>query len=179
VLAKIYLGKITKWNAPEIVALNPGVKFPADEITVVHRADGSGTTFLWTDYLSKVSPDFKTTVGASTAVKWPLGVGGKGNEGVRGQRAAPERFDRVMSNMPTRTRTRLNHAQMKNHDGQFVQPNDTSFKAAAAVRGVDEDAGLRGCVDRPGRQEQLADYRCRVRHHAQGANGSGQRARKY
>ena len=131
VLAKIYLGKITKWNAPEIVALNPGVKFPADEITVVHRADGSGTTFLWTDYLSKVSPDFKTTVGASTAVKWPLGVGGKGNEGVA---ANVQRLKGSIGYVEYAyaNKNKMNHAQMKNHDGQFVQPNDTSFKAAAA-----------------------------------------------
>ena len=82
VVANIYLGKITQWNAAEIAALNPGVKLPAEEITVLHRADGSGTSFLFTDYLSKVNANFKTTVGAGTAVKWPLGVGGKGNEGV-------------------------------------------------------------------------------------------------
>jgi len=82
VIADIYLGKVTNWNAPEIAALNPGVKIPAGEITVVHRADGSGTSFLFTDYLSKVSPTFKTQIGAGTAVKWVVGVGGKGNEGV-------------------------------------------------------------------------------------------------
>ena len=82
VIADIYLGKITKWNAPEIAALNPGMKLPADDITVVHRADGSGTTFLFTDYLSKVSPEFKTKVGADASVKWAVGVGGKGNDGV-------------------------------------------------------------------------------------------------
>ncbi|HEX2529901.1 MAG TPA: phosphate ABC transporter substrate-binding protein PstS, partial [Burkholderiaceae bacterium] len=82
VLARIYLGKITKWNATEIAALNPGVKLPATDINVVHRADGSGTTFIWTNYLSKVNADFKNTVGSGSAVKWPAGVGGKGNEGV-------------------------------------------------------------------------------------------------
>src|SRR4051812_48891187 len=81
VLGDIYLGKITRWNAAEIIALNPGVKLPDADITVIHRADGSGTSFLWTDYLSKSNPDFKSTVGAGTAVKWPVGVGGKGNEG--------------------------------------------------------------------------------------------------
>ena len=82
VLADIYLGKIKKWNDKAIADLNPGVKLPADPITVVRRSDGSGTTFIWTDYLSKVSPEWKTKVGASTAVAWPEGVGGKGNEGV-------------------------------------------------------------------------------------------------
>ena len=82
VLADIYLGKIKKWNDKPIADLNPGVKLPAEPITVVRRSDGSGTTFIWTDYLSKVSPEWKTKVGASTAVAWPEGVGGKGNEGV-------------------------------------------------------------------------------------------------
>src|SRR6476661_5149612 len=81
-LADIYLGKVSKWNDPAIAKLNPGVKLPDENITVVHRSDGSGTTFLWSNYLSKVSPDFKGTVGEGTAVKWPAGVGGKGNEGV-------------------------------------------------------------------------------------------------
>ena len=81
-LADIYLGKIKSWNDKAIADLNPGVKLPADPITVVRRSDGSGTTFLWTDYLSKVSPEWKSKVGAGTAVAWPEGVGGKGNEGV-------------------------------------------------------------------------------------------------
>src|SRR4029079_6882154 len=78
----IYLGKGTKWNDPAITKLNPGMKLPATDITVVARSDGSGTNFLWTNYLSKVSPEFKTTVGEGPSVKWPTGVGGKGNEGV-------------------------------------------------------------------------------------------------
>jgi phosphate transport system substrate-binding protein len=130
-LAKIYLGKVTKWNAPEIAALNPGVKLPADDITVVHRADGSGTTFIWTNFLSKTSPDFKSTVGAGTAVKWPAGVGGKGNEGVaanvqriRGSIGYVEYAYAKKNNM--------SYSLMKNHDGQIVQPEDKTFKAAAA-----------------------------------------------
>ncbi len=82
VLAKIYLGRIRKWNAREIAELNPGLPLPAINITVVHRSDGSGSTFLWTDYLSKVSPEFKSVIGSGTAVKWPIGLGAKGNEGV-------------------------------------------------------------------------------------------------
>lgn len=131
VLAHIYLGKITKWNAPEIAALNPGVKLPADDITVVHRADGSGTSFLWTDYLSKVNAEFKTTVGAGTAVKWPVGVGGKGNEGVA---ANVQRIKGSIGYVEYAyaKKNKMSHTQMKNKDGQFVQPDDETFKAAAA-----------------------------------------------
>jgi phosphate transport system substrate-binding protein len=131
VLADIYLGKITKWNASEIAALNPGVKLPDAEITVVHRADGSGTSFLWTDYLSKTSPDFKSTVGAGTAVKWPVGVGGKGNEGVA---ANVQRMKGAIGYVEYAYAKKNNiaHIQLKNRDGQFVQPDDETFKAAAA-----------------------------------------------
>lgn len=131
VVAGIYLGKIKKWNAPEITALNPGVKLPAADITVVHRADGSGTTFLFTDYLSKVSPDFKATVGAGTAVKWPAGVGGKGNEGVA---ANVQRIKGSIGYVEYAyaKRNKMQHTQLKNADGQFVQPDDESFQAAAA-----------------------------------------------
>jgi phosphate transport system substrate-binding protein len=83
-LAGIYLGKITKWNDPAIAKANPGVKLPDASIVVVHRSDGSGTTFVWTDYLSKVSPEWKSSVGSNTSVSWPVGLGGKGNEGVTG-----------------------------------------------------------------------------------------------
>jgi phosphate transport system substrate-binding protein len=131
VLADIYLGKITKWNAAEIAALNPGVKLPDAEITVVHRADGSGTSFLWTDYLSKTSPNFKSTVGAGTAVKWPVGVGGKGNEGVA---ANVQRMKGAIGYVEYAYAKKNNiaHVQLKNRDGQFVQPDDETFKAAAA-----------------------------------------------
>ncbi|RZI43001.1 phosphate ABC transporter substrate-binding protein PstS [Herbaspirillum sp. HC18] len=131
VLAEIYLGKITKWNAPEIAALNAGVKLPAEDISVVHRADGSGTSFLFTDYLSKTSPDFKSTVGAGTAVKWPVGVGGKGNEGVA---ANVQRIKNSIGYVEYAyaKKNKMAHAQLKNRDGQFVQPDDDTFKAAAA-----------------------------------------------
>jgi phosphate transport system substrate-binding protein len=84
VLADIFLGKITKWNDPAIGKLNAGVNLPATDITVAHRADGSGTTYIWVDYLAKISPEWKSTVGVATSVKWPTGVGGRGNEGVSG-----------------------------------------------------------------------------------------------
>jgi phosphate transport system substrate-binding protein len=131
VLANIYLAKITKWNAPEIAAINPGAKLPATDITVVHRSDGSGTTFVWTDYLSKTVPDFKSTVGAGSAVKWPAGVGGKGNEGVA---ANVQRIKGAIGyvEFAYAKKNKMAHTQVKNRDGQFVQPDDESFKAAAA-----------------------------------------------
>ncbi|MYN07840.1 phosphate ABC transporter substrate-binding protein PstS [Massilia sp. FT127W] len=131
VIGDIYLGKITKWNAAEIVALNPGLKLPADEITVVHRADGSGTSFLWTDYLSKTNAEFKTKVGAGTAVKWVVGVGGKGNEGVA---ANVQRIKGAIGYVEWAfaKKNKIAHTQLKNKDGQFVQPDDDNFKAAAA-----------------------------------------------
>jgi phosphate transport system substrate-binding protein len=131
VLANIYLGKITKWNAPEIVAMNPGIKLTGSDITVVHRSDGSGTTFLWADFLSKTNADFKNTVGSGTAVKWPVGVGGKGNEGVA---ANVQRIRNSIGYVEYAyaKRNRMSHTQVKNRDGQFVQPDDDTFKAAAA-----------------------------------------------
>ncbi|GAB3431389.1 phosphate ABC transporter substrate-binding protein PstS [Massilia solisilvae] len=131
VLADIYLGKLTKWNAPAIAALNPGVKLPDEDITVVHRADGSGTSFLFTDYLSKSSPEFKGKIGAGTAVKWATGVGGKGNEGVA---ANVQRIKGSIGYVEWAyaKKNKMSHTQLKNHDGQFVQPDDDTFKAAAA-----------------------------------------------
>jgi len=131
VLAAIFMGKITKWNAAEIAAINPGVKLPAEDITVVHRSDGSGTTFLWTDYLSKVNADFKTTVGASTAVKWPVGLGGKGNEGVA---ANVQRIKNSIGYVEYAyvKKNKMTYTLLKNADGQFAEPDDENFKAAAA-----------------------------------------------
>jgi phosphate transport system substrate-binding protein len=131
VVAGIYLGKITKWNDKKIAELNSGVKLPPDDITVVHRADGSGTTFIFTDYLSKVNAEFKTTVGAGTAVKWPVGVGGKGNEGVA---ANVQRIKGSIGYVEYAyaKKNKMSHTQMKNRDGEFVSPDDDTFKAAAA-----------------------------------------------
>ena len=131
VTADIYLGKITKWNDPQIAALNPGVKLPADEITVVHRADGSGTSFLFTDYLSKVNPEFKGKIGSGTAVKWAVGVGGKGNEGVA---ANVQRIKGAIGYVEWAfaKKNKLSHTQLKNKEGVFLQPDDDNFKAAAA-----------------------------------------------
>ena len=131
VLADIYMGKITKWNAQPIAVLNPGVKLPADDITVVRRADSSGTSFLFTDYLSKASPDWKLKIGAGTSVKWAVGVGGKGNEGVA---ANVQRIKGSIGYVEWAyaKKNKLSHTQLKNKDGQFLQPDDENFKAAAS-----------------------------------------------
>ena len=130
-LADIYLGKVKAWNDKAIAELNPGVKLPANPITVVRRSDGSGTTFLWTDYLAKMSPEWKQKVGAGTAVSWPEGVGGKGNEGVA---AYVQRIKGSLGYVEYAyaKRNRMSHAAVQNRDGQFVQPDDTTFQAAAA-----------------------------------------------
>jgi len=131
VLADIYLKKITKWDDKAIKALNPELNLPSASIIVVHRSDGSGTTFNWTNYLSKVSPDWKNTVGEGKAVKWPVGQGGKGNEGVAA-------YVRQLKNSigyveyAYAKQNNLSWAQMQNKDGSFVQPSEESFAAAAA-----------------------------------------------
>ena len=131
VVGDIFLGKITKWNAPQIAALNPGVKLPADDITVVHRADSSGTSFLWTDYLSKTNQEWKARVGAGTTVKWAVGVGGKGNEGVA---ANVQRIKGGIGYVEWAyaKKNRMSHTQLQNADGAFLQPDDSAFAAAAA-----------------------------------------------
>ena len=131
IIAGIHLGKISKWNDAAIVALNPDMKLPALAITVVHRADSSGTTFLWTDYLSKANAEFNSVGGANTAVKWPTGVGGKGNEGVA---ANVQRIKGAFGYVEYAyaKKNKITHAQLKNRDGEFVQPDDETFKAAAS-----------------------------------------------
>lgn len=131
VLANIYLGKITKWDDAAIVALNDGLKLPSADIIVVHRSDGSGTTFGWTNYLSQVSSEWKDKVGEGKAVKWPVGQGGKGNEGVAG-------YVRQLANSigyveyAYAKQNNLSWTQLQNRDGNFVQPEQTTFAAAAA-----------------------------------------------
>lgn len=131
VLADIFQGTITKWNDPALRALNPGIKLPNTTIVVVHRSDGSGTTFIFTNYLSKVSQEWKSTVGEGTAVSWKTGTGGKGNEGVASY------VQRIQNSIgyveyAYALQNKMAYAQLKNLDGQFVTPNDTSFKSAAA-----------------------------------------------
>jgi phosphate transport system substrate-binding protein len=130
VLADIYFGKVKKWNEKAIADLNPGVKLPDENITVVRRSDGSGTTFLWTDYLSKVSPEWKEKVGSSTAVAWPEGVGGKGNEGVA---SYVQRIKGAIGYVEYAyaKKNKMIHVAVRNKDGVFVQPDDSAFQAAA------------------------------------------------
>lgn len=130
-LADIFLGKITNWNDPAIKAINRGVNLPDAAISPVRRADGSGTTFIFTNYLSKISPEWKTKVGEGTAVSWPVGAGGKGNEGVAAfVGRLPNSIGYVEYSYVKQNK--LNYAILGNADGNFVAPDDTSFKAAAA-----------------------------------------------
>jgi len=131
VLAHIFLGTIKKWNDPAIVALNKDVKLPDTSINVVHRADGSGTTFIFTNYLSKVSPEWKTAVGESTQVNWKVGIGGKGNEGVANNVKQIKNSIGYVE-YAYALQTKMTYTQLKNREGQFVKPDDDSFKAAAA-----------------------------------------------
>ncbi|MFZ5546738.1 MAG: phosphate ABC transporter substrate-binding protein PstS [Pseudomonadota bacterium] len=131
VLGDIYLGKITKWNDPAITGLNPGVALPDAAISPVRRADGSGTTFIFTNYLSKVSPEWKAKVGEGTAVNWPAGAGGKGNEGVSSYvQRLPNSIGYV--EYAYAKQNKMAHVLLKNKDGNFVAPDDANFKAAAA-----------------------------------------------
>lgn len=131
VIADIFLGKIKKWNDPAITKLNPSLKLPDQDIMVVRRADGSGTTFIWTNYLSKVSLEFKEAIGEGTAVNWKVGAGGKGNEGVAAMvRQLPGALGYV--EYAYVKQTKMNWVQMQNRDGQWVAPDDLTFKAAAA-----------------------------------------------
>ena len=131
ILADIYLGKIKKWDDPAIAKLNPDLKLPGSAISVVHRSDGSGTTFIWTNYLSKVSPEWKSKVGEGTAVNWPTGVGGKGNEGVA---SYVQRINGSIGYVEYAyvKQNRMAYALVKNRDGKFVSPNAQAFQAAAA-----------------------------------------------
>src|SRR3984893_12807274 len=137
-IAGVFLGSIKKWNDPKLTALNPGVKLPDQEIVMVHRSDGSGTTYIWTDYLSKVSPEWKQKVGTNTSVNWPTGLGGKGKEGVGGQiKQTPgalgyvELFCAVQNKMP--------YADVKNASGEFVKASVESITAAMATAQIPDD----------------------------------------
>ena len=130
-LANIFLGQIKMWNDPAIAALNGGVPLPAKKITIVHRSDGSGTTFNFVNYLSKVSPDWKTKVGEGTSVKWPTGIGGKGNEGVA---AYVKQISGGIGyvELSYALQNHMAYARLKNAAGNFVLPSDETFTAAAA-----------------------------------------------
>jgi phosphate transport system substrate-binding protein len=137
-IAGIFLGQIKKWNDQKITALNPGATLPDQEIVVVHRSDGSGTTYIWTDYLSKISPEWKSKVGTNTSVNWPTGIGGKGNEGVAGQiKQTPGALGYV--ELIYAVQNKMPYAEVKNAAGEFVKPNIQSVTAALATADIPED----------------------------------------
>ena len=137
-LAKIFLGTITKWNDPAITALNAGAKLPDSDIVVAHRSDGSGTSFIFTDFLSKVSADWKSKVGANTAVNWPVGLGAKGNEGVSGQvKQTPGAIGYV--ELIYALQNKMTFADVKNANGEFVKASLESVTASLAAAEVPDD----------------------------------------
>jgi phosphate transport system substrate-binding protein len=137
-IAGIFLGEIKKWNDPKITAANPGVTLPEQEIVVVHRSDGSGTTYIFTDYLSKISSEWKSKVGTNTSVNWPTGLGGKGNEGVSGQvKQTPGAVGYV--ELIYAIQNRMAYADVKNAAGQFIKPTLDSVTAAIATANIPDD----------------------------------------
>ena len=148
-LAGIFLGKITKWNDPAIASVNPGVKLPAQDIIVIHRSDGSGTTGIWTDYLSKVSDEWRTRVGMGTSVRWPVGLGGKGNEGVAGLvKQTPYSLGYV--ELIYAIQTKLPYGSVRNSAGTFVKASLESVSAAAASVAASMPADFRVSITNPG-----------------------------
>jgi phosphate transport system substrate-binding protein len=151
VLADIFLGKITKWNDAAIHAANPGVNLPNSEITVVHRSDGSGTSYIWCDYLSKVSPDYKRTVGVATSVNWPVGVGAKGNEGVAGLvKQTPGSIGYV--ELIYAVQNKIAYGSVQNLAGEFVRATTetVSNAASAAAKNMPKDFRV-SITNAPGR----------------------------
>jgi phosphate transport system substrate-binding protein len=148
VLADVFLGKITKWNDDRIRAVNAGASLPNQPIVVVHRSDGSGTTYVWVDYLSKVSPEWDKQVGRGTSVKWPVGLGGKGNEGVAGQvKNTPGALGYV--ELAYATTNKLPVAEIRNQAGKFVEPTIESTTAAAASAAKTMPADFRVSLTNP------------------------------
>jgi phosphate transport system substrate-binding protein len=151
VLAEIFMNNIKKWNDSAIASLNPGVALPDTDISVVHRSDGSGTTFIFTNYLSKVSPAWKSKVGENTSVQWPSGVGGKGNEGVA------QYVQRIKGSIgyveyAYALQNKMTYALLQNREGNFVSPTEASFKTAAANAKWDMDKGFYEILtDEPGK----------------------------
>jgi phosphate transport system substrate-binding protein len=176
VLADIFLGKIKKWNEPAIADLNKGVALPDQAITVVHRSDGSGTTFIFTNYLSKVSPEWKQKVGEETSVSWPTGVGGKGNEGVasyvkqiKGAIGYVEYAYALQNKMA--------HTLLQNKEGTFVAPGEESFKAAAAGANWEKAPGFYEILtDEPGKQSWPITGATFILMHKSQANTDGAKA---
>ncbi|HTC89121.1 MAG TPA: phosphate ABC transporter substrate-binding protein PstS [Bryobacteraceae bacterium] len=150
-LAGIYLGSIKKWNDPALVKDNPGAKLPNEDITVVHRSDGSGTSFVFSDYLAKVSPEWKTKVGVNTSVNWPVGLGGKGNEGVSGLvKQTP--FSIGYVELIYAVQNKMEYGAMKNKAGNFVKADFNTVSDAAAGAAKDMPADFRVSItDAPGK----------------------------
>lgn len=147
-LADIYLGKITKWNAPEIQKNNPAVELPAKDITVVHRSDGSGTTFVWTDYLSKVSPEWKSKVGSNTSVHWPAGLGGKGNEGVAGL-VSQTPYSIGYVELIYALQNKMPYGLVQNASGNFVKASLATAGDAAAGAASEMENDVRVSITNP------------------------------
>jgi phosphate transport system substrate-binding protein len=147
-IADIYLGRLTKWNDRRIAQLNPGAKLPDQDIIVVHRSDGSGTTYVFVDYLSKVSPDWQKKVGKATSVNWPVGLGGKGNEGVTQQ---VKQSDGAIGYVELiyAISNKLPYADVKNAEGEFVEPSLKSVTAAAAATKLPPDTDFRVSITNP------------------------------
>lgn len=145
-IAAVFLGTITKWNDPAIAGQNPGVALPDLDIVVVHRSDGSGTSYIWTDYLSKVSPDWKAKVGKGTSVSWPTGLGGKGNEGVSGQiKQTPGAIGYI--ELAYAKQNKLPYADIKNATGNYITPSIDSVTDALATATIPDD--LRFSITNP------------------------------
>ena len=177
-LGDIFLGKITKWNDPALTALNPGVPLPAADIAVVRRADGSGTSFIFTNYLSKVNAEWKAKVGEGTAVNWPIGAGGKGNEGVA---AFVQRLPNSIGYLEYAyvKQNKMTFTLLKNKDGQFVKPSDDAFKAAAA--GADwTKTFYQVTTDQPGKEAwPISNPTYILMHKAQDKPANGSNALKF
>lgn len=148
-IADIFLGRITRWNDPRIAAQNPGINLPATDMVVAHRSDGSGTTYVFTDYLSKVSPDWSSQVGKSTAVNWPVGLGGKGNDGVTQQVKSVEGAIGYVE-LVYAVSNHLPYAQVKNAAGQYITPSLETVTAAAAGANLTPETDFRVSITNAG-----------------------------
>ena len=172
VLGDIYLGKITKWDDAAIAKLNPKLKLPTDAITVVRRSDGSGTTFNFTDYLSKSNAEWKTKVGSGTAVEWPAGVGAKGNEGVAGNVGQTKNAIGYVEYAYAK-QNKLTYTALINKAGKTVQPTTEAFQAAASNADWAQGSRILPDPHRPARRKVLADRRLDLHPDAQGCDRQG------